>query len=87
MPYEKSPKRYNDITHVIAYYIAKEMLPLSVVEKSGFKRLLNVVDPHYVVPGCKYFTKTKIPALYSECRKAVESELSTISYFAMTADI
>lgn len=83
VPYEKSSKRYNDITHAIVYYIAKEMQPFSVVEKSGFKRLLGVVDQRYR----KYFTKTAIPQLYSECRQAVEKELSTISYFATTADI
>lgn len=87
IPYDKSSKRYNDIIYAIAYYIAKEMLPFSVVEKSGFKKLLSVVDPRYVVPGCKYFTKTAIPKMYSECRQAVEKELSTISYFATTTDI
>lgn len=86
VPYKKSSKQYNDITLATVYYIAKEMQPFSVGEKTGFKRLLGVVDHHYVVPGRKYFTKTAIPQMYSECRQAAEKEVSTISYFA-TADI
>lgn len=49
--YDKTSKRYNEITHAVAYYIAKDMLPLSVVEKSGFKKLLSVDDPCYDVPS------------------------------------
>ncbi|KAL0167516.1 hypothetical protein M9458_035738, partial [Cirrhinus mrigala] len=33
VPYDKESKRYKDIMEAVAYHIAKDMLPLSTVEK------------------------------------------------------
>ena len=43
MPYDKKTKRHNDITNAITYFIAKDMLPISTVEKMGFKQLITVI--------------------------------------------
>lgn len=59
------------ITHAIAYY---------------YLLLLSMVDPRYVVLGRKYFIKTAVPQIYSECRQAVKKELSTISFVSTTAN-
>ena len=64
VPYDKDSKRYRDITQAVAYHIAKDMLPLSTVEKPGYKNLIHVLDPRYVIPGRKYFSKTANPKLY-----------------------
>ena len=29
-------------------YIAKEMVPIQVVEREGFKQLVNTLDPRYI---------------------------------------
>ena len=42
-----------DITNAIMHCIAKDMLPISTVKKEGFKRLINLIDPRYVLPGHK----------------------------------
>lgn len=69
VPYDKETKRYKDITEAVAYHIAKDMLPFSTVEKSGYKKLIHVLDPRYVLPGRKYFSKTAIPKLYVMCKE------------------
>ncbi|XP_071344173.1 E3 SUMO-protein ligase ZBED1-like [Trachinotus anak] len=87
VPYDKSSKCHKDITEAVAYYIAKDMLPLSTVEKPGFKNLLHVLDPRYVLPGRKYFSKTAITKLYLKCKESVQQEILSAKYFATTSDL
>ncbi|XP_055051262.1 E3 SUMO-protein ligase ZBED1-like [Misgurnus anguillicaudatus] len=87
VPYDKETKRYKDITEAVAYHIAKDMLPFSTVEKSGYKKLIHVLDPRYVLPGRKYFSKTAIPKLYVMCKESVQQEILSAKYFATTSDL
>lgn len=87
VPYDKKTKRHGDITNAVAYFIAKDMMPVSTVENVGFKRLLKVLDPRYQLPGRKHFSRTALPQLYTECREIIEKELQSVSYFATTSDL
>ena len=87
VPYDKSSKRYKDISQAVTYHIAKDMLPLSTVERPGFKNLLHVLDPRYVLPGRKYFSKTAIPQMYLLCKDSVQKEILEAKYFATTSDL
>ena len=60
-PYDKQSKRSKDKTNAVSYCIAKDMMPMSTVEKDGFKKLINVLDQRYNLPGRKYFSKTALP--------------------------
>ena len=50
-PYDKSSKRWKEVTEAVTFYLAKDMVPFKTVENEGFKRLLKVVDPRYEVPS------------------------------------
>ena len=41
----QTSKRYKEITDTVAYHLAKDLLPLRTVEKSGYKNLIHVLDP------------------------------------------
>jgi len=86
-PYEKKSKRSKNITSVITYCLAKDMMPLSTVEKDGFRKLTKVLDPRYEFPGRKYFSQTALPQLYDECRRKLEIHLKDVKYFATTTDL
>ena len=88
VPYEQTSKRHKDITNAITYCIAKDMQPISTVEKQGFKKLIKILDPRYVLPGRKYFSHTALPKMYAECREKVEEALQRdLTYFASTTDL
>ena len=36
VPYEKKSQKWKEITATVTHYIAKDMAPISVVEKPGF---------------------------------------------------
>ncbi|KAG1960983.1 zinc finger BED domain-containing protein 1-like [Pimephales promelas] len=74
-PYDRTSKRWKDVTDAVTFYLAKDMIPIKTVENEGFKRMLKVVDPRYEIPSRKYFSATAIPRLYSECRNKMEQKL------------
>ena len=82
MLYDKKMKRHSDITNAVAYFIAKDMMPISTVENDGFKRLINVIDPRYQLPGRKHFSQIALPKLYTEYRKT-----KSVSFFADWAEL
>ncbi len=51
-----TPGKAQQITNKLADMIAVDMLPISVVEGTGFRALMAVVEPGYVVPGRKHIT-------------------------------
>jgi len=64
--YDKKSKRWNDITNAITIHTAKDMVPLSTVEKDGFREMIKILDPRYVLPSRKYLSQTAIPNLYQK---------------------
>ncbi|XP_035234690.1 zinc finger BED domain-containing protein 1-like [Anguilla anguilla] len=86
-PYEKKSKRYKEITSAITYCIAKDMMPISTVEKQGFKKLMSVIDAKYALPGRKYYSKKSLPQLYAECRGKLEEQLRNVTHFTTTTDM
>ena len=42
-----SSRRSMDITNVISYFVAKDMLPISITNGIRFKRLLRVLEPRF----------------------------------------
>ena len=87
LPYDKKSTRWRDVTNAITNYIAKEMVPIQVVEREGFKQLVNTLDPRYTVPGRKYFSETALPNLYDSCRQTLMNELQKVQHFATTTDL
>ena len=49
VPYDKTSKRYKEITDAAAYHLVKDLLRLRTVEKSGYKNLVRVLDPRYIL--------------------------------------
>ena len=63
------------------------MLPISIVEKPGFKLMLESFDPRYQLPSRKYFLKITIPALFNSTQSALVSTLQEVEYFSSTSDL
>ncbi|XP_036957921.1 E3 SUMO-protein ligase ZBED1-like [Acanthopagrus latus] len=87
VPYDRKSQRWQDITNAITKFIAKEMLPMQLVEGKSFIELLNVLDARYTVPSRKYFSGTALTTLYDKTRKAVMSEVQEVKHFATTTDL
>ncbi|XP_044127313.1 E3 SUMO-protein ligase ZBED1-like [Bufo gargarizans] len=74
------------ITKAVAAFIAKDLLPYSVVENSGFRYLLKTIEPRYKIPSRSHFTENVIPALYHETKAKIIASMSQASRVAITCD-
>ena len=75
------------MTNSVTYAIAKDMLPLSSVEKPGFQSMLSTFDNRYQLPNRKYMSNTAIPSLYLSVKDKVADELKEMVFFSGTTDL
>jgi len=47
------------------------MQHLSVVEGNGFRNLMAVAEPRFIIPSRTPFTQTEIPKVYVEVKQKV----------------
>ncbi|XP_078489374.1 LIM and SH3 protein isoform X2 [Ciona intestinalis] len=73
--FDTSHTATHKITKLICEMIAIDFLPISMVENEGFRRLLNELQPSYVVPSDKYITRTILPDIYSSVKQKVQHSL------------
>lgn len=85
--YERSSKEAKRLNRAVAEFICMDQIPISVVDKTGFRNLVEQLDKRYEMPRRKYFSETEIPTLYNETRSVLESQLSSQPYFACTTDL
>ena len=57
------------------------------VENPGFVYMMKKLDPRYVLPSRKYFSKTAIPKMYIQCREKIEQLVQKVQFFATTSDL
>ena len=54
--YEWKGKKWK-FSGLIAYCIAKDCLPINVVEGAGSKKMINTFDSRYEIPGRNHFSR------------------------------
>ena len=62
--YSPDSVQAKELNHAVTYYIVKDSMPISVVERPGFKHLLLKLSPQYQVSARGHFTDYEIPQLY-----------------------
>ena len=65
----RSSERYKKLVNAISQFIARDLQPISVVDGEGFKHLMEVADPSFVVPSHTYLTNTLLPSMYAEVQQ------------------
>ncbi|XP_028254439.1 zinc finger BED domain-containing protein 1-like [Parambassis ranga] len=74
------------ITEAIAGFICKDMRPYSVVENEGFRRLIKVTEPLYVMVSRKRLSEEVIPNMYQSVKEDVKSKLKSAVRVGITSD-
>ncbi len=78
--------RAKKITEAIATFVCKDMRPYSVVENVGFKRLMKVTEPHYVMVSRKHLSETVIPNMYASVKETIKGKLQSAQRVGITSD-
>ena len=66
--------------------LIKCMLPLSIVEREGFKEFINYIDPSFVMPTRKTIKDSGIPNLKDVVHSKIKKLLETIEFPSMSVD-
>ena len=86
-----SSREHKELTKAVTYCLTKDMLPISTVDKAGFKAMLRRFNPRYQLPTCSrnYFTRVSIPVLVTEVRSAMELKIASgeLEFFSGTTDL
>ena len=86
-PLSTSSKRWKMLNKSVCRCIAKDMLPISIVNNIGFRAMLHTFEPKYVLPDRKTFCQHYIPEMYEDERtKIVKAMEHGLKYFPLTSD-
>ncbi|KAK0141192.1 Zinc finger BED domain-containing protein 1 [Merluccius polli] len=78
--------RAQKITEAVATFICKDIRPYSVVENDGFRSLINILEPRYVLPTRKHLSEVAIPNLYADVKHGVATSHKSAERVALTCD-
>ncbi len=81
-----SSSKSKELTNAVAYFIAKDMQPISVVQGVGFRHMIGKLEPRYLVPHRKTFTERVLPDHFVKLKDTVTSVVNNVSSFAITTD-
>lgn len=85
-PLPRDSDRAKAITRGIEVFIATGLRPYSIVEHTGFKYVMKVLEPRYEIPSRPYFSQKVVPGLYEKVKSDVVNELSHVSAVSLTTD-
>eukprot|EP00057_Strongylocentrotus_purpuratus_P035145 XP_797872.3 PREDICTED: zinc finger BED domain-containing protein 1-like [Strongylocentrotus purpuratus] len=80
-----TPMRRETITDKIVELIARESLPISLVEAGAFKALLKCLEPGYVTPSRKTVS-SRIRLLYEHKKEEIRESLVGVQHVSYTTD-
>uniref|UniRef100_A0A1X7UQS2 Uncharacterized protein n=1 Tax=Amphimedon queenslandica TaxID=400682 RepID=A0A1X7UQS2_AMPQE len=66
--------------------VARDLMPLSIVEGEGFKRLMNYIELGYTVPSYTHVTIVCCQ-MYSELKEKLILQIASCMYVALTTVI
>lgn len=75
------------INNALVMFIAGDLLPVSLVESSNFKSLVQTLDPRYTLPSRRHFTSTLLHQKTQEVNTAVKSQLQQAKSVCLTIDL
>jgi hypothetical protein len=73
------------ITQAIAEMIVTDYIPLSIVEGEGFRSLMQLVAPDYVIP-CRKTVRSRILKKYDDGKEILAKELGDVTSVSLTTD-
>ena len=75
------------ITQAVAEMIALDNQSFSIVDDLGFKNLVQVLEPRYNLPSCRYFAEVIIPDMYQQIKERIVEFLKQQDFLSCTTDL
>ena len=86
--FASSSAQAKELNRAVTYYLTKDAVPISTVDKPGFRHLVSTLNPRYQLPSRKHFSDQEIPQLYTHVRDTVVMPaLREARFFSGTTDL
>jgi len=85
--YADSDPRRQKITDAVVDFIAGDLQPVSLVESTNFRALLQTLDPCYTLPSRRTFTSTLLRKKADALNTALKSQLQQATAVCLTIDL
>ncbi|XP_063757877.1 E3 SUMO-protein ligase ZBED1-like [Eleginops maclovinus] len=87
--YPRESKEVKRLNRAVAEFICLDQVPVYIVEKAGFRNLMQNLDKRYDVPSRNFFMYNEIPKMYNETRAIISAQLSHTpnTFFSCTTDL
>ncbi len=84
----KIPKdRQKKIDNLIAEMIVLDNLPLTILQREGFRKLISFLAPTYKIPSYEKMRDTIIPSIYSRIVEGVKEVLNSCDVATIMLDL
>ena len=67
--------------------VTKNFRPMAIVEDSGFKKLIKILDPKYVLPSRAKLRKELIPNKSEELKRKLKETLKQTDWVCISTDL
>lgn len=84
--YSDNSQRKTQLDNALALMIATDLQPFNIVNDTGFRNFVSLMDPRYVLPS-KYTIREKImKKIYNDGCQMLKDLLKCVKYVAITSD-
>ena len=84
--YKPNSIRKKLLDDLVLNFVTQDLQPLSVVEDRGFRKLVNGLDPKYVMVSRKHLSSSLLPSKYNDEKANLMVDLNKCDYVSITTD-
>lgn len=85
--YPSDSTRRKNIDEAIVRMITVDMHPPSIVDNVGFRSLIQLLDPRYILPSKQHLKKNLLPVVYSKRVDELKQELAQVARMALSCEL
>lgn len=86
--FSTSSKEHRKLTEVVTNCIVRDVMPVYTVDKTGFRAMIQALNPRYQLPHKDYFSRVAIPSMYENTREQISLKMKKEAhYFSATTDL
>lgn len=87
LQYDNTSQRKKSLDEALVLMIAQDFQPFTIVRDEGFKRLVHLLDPKYVLPSADTLKNKLLSQMYIKTSEELRKKLEGIKYVSITTDI
>ena len=79
--------RWKTLTESVCYFIARDLQPFDTLNDTGFRRMVNTLEPGYKPPNRKTVATNNLSKMFDHEKEKIRQQMSSVKSFALTTDI